>query len=271
MKRSRRRSWRGSWQRQRRQRTASVPLRAAHVGLWPRRAPYKRAPGRVQRIGIEGSVGGNFLVIGVGGGDHEFLGGCVENGLLLVVGAIGKTGHLHLESHGVFFVAHVGADVQASDFLCGGVKRESHLIAGEGIIGEDQVHRTGNRVQGNLASLISGLHFLRVGWHVQAEDGLHVLHVVFHFGFFLGDDFLFHPAAAGRFRWRADSGFLNLAVRTVLARILRGRLGVALQGELGSFDPLILEELLLIFGGSLLDRRKLLLKFRVLGKRWDSG
>jgi hypothetical protein len=52
----------------------------------------------------------------------------------------GETGHLNLQGYGIFPVAHVGIDAQMGDGQLGGFERESHLIAGLGIILEDEVY-----------------------------------------------------------------------------------------------------------------------------------
>ena len=47
---------------------------------------------------------------------------------------------LNLQGYGIFRVAHVGIDAQMGDGQLGGFERESHLIAGLGIILEDEVY-----------------------------------------------------------------------------------------------------------------------------------
>jgi hypothetical protein len=39
-----------------------------------------------------------------------------------------------------FLIAHVGVHTQGYDLFCGGVESEGHLIAGLGVIPEDQIH-----------------------------------------------------------------------------------------------------------------------------------
>jgi hypothetical protein len=61
----------------------------------------------------------------------------------------------------------------------------------------------------------------------------------------------------------------KFAGRAVLATIFRGRFLISLESELSGFDPLILVELLLVFGGNRLHGCKLLLKFSILRKHQD--
>jgi hypothetical protein len=79
------------------------------------------------------------LVVCVSGGDYELLGGGVEDGLLNVVGVVRQAGELYREGDDVLGIIHVCVDVDADDLLRGGAERYGHLVAGLGVVLEDDV------------------------------------------------------------------------------------------------------------------------------------
>src|SRR5260370_13415372 len=159
---------------------------------------------------------------------QEVFSRCVKNGLVRIVGAIGKAAHLHVQSHDIFLFTHVGIDTQRGNFFGAGVERERHLIALLGVVGENQIHSAGDWIQGDVSGLVSLLHSLWIGRNIHGEDGFDVLHVVFHLGFLLLDNSFLQPATAGLFWRRADRGLLDLPIRAVLAAIFSGRLLISL-------------------------------------------
>src|SRR5271165_4606899 len=57
----------------------------------------------------------DLLEIGAGCGHYEFLGDCVQNGLLHIARAVGKEGHLNLQVHDILGLTHVGVDGHGDD------------------------------------------------------------------------------------------------------------------------------------------------------------
>ena len=55
-----------------------------------------------------------------------------SNGLLSVVGPVGQTAHLSLQSNFILRFTHISVDAQGSDLFCGAGERERHFIAGLG-------------------------------------------------------------------------------------------------------------------------------------------
>src|SRR5215469_732874 len=196
-----------------------------------------------------------FLIVGISGGNGEFFCRCAQNRLLGIVGAIRQAAHVDLQANLILRFTHIGVNAQGGDLFCGGVEREGHLIAGLRIVGKNQVHGTRHWIYRHAASLVGLLHPLRIRGYIHSEDTLHILRVVLHFLLFLLNDSLLHPAAARLLRWWADGGLLHLAVRTVPAAILGRGFLLSFERQLRRFDPLILEEPLLVLGNGLLRSR----------------